>query len=47
VNRDEIGLAWVEHVRACVREGMSTELLEDKLRITQLYMQNFRDGVWR
>jgi hypothetical protein len=43
----EIGLAWVDHVRECVAAGMALELLEDKYKITLLYMQNFREGVWR
>jgi hypothetical protein len=43
----EIGLAWVQHVRACVAEGTALALLEEKYRITKLYIQNFTEGVWR
>lgn len=35
----ETALRWVDHVRECVRAGVSVEALKAKLAVTQLYLK--------
>jgi hypothetical protein len=39
----QIGLAWVTHLRECVNLELPVSLLEEKYRITLLYLKIFTE----